>query len=122
MLYNLLPIYVNQTFNIRLDSPLKCEIINIVALPEIEYGLVNKFTLEIWTEDTINSYLNKDPLKIFKTNIDFSKYFSNSSLIIVPDQGILLAGEAIKINKDRAIPHKNFVDSLYRQFKKNLNN
>lgn len=117
--YNILPIYNKQFFNVRINSP-----INIVDMTTIntsfQYGTVDMNLLKEWTANTINKHLVENPFYVFREHINFSQFFSSSKIMIIPYQGIVLAGEPVYQYKLSA--PSNFIDILMREFKNNLNN
>ena len=115
--YQLVLIYSNQTFNIKIDSPLEMTDITLIELPDksIVYGNVNAKILELWTEQAINYSYEKEQMNLFKNNLNFSKYFKNSRLIVIPNQGIVFAGDA-QIPYQSKVP-VNFVENLFLNLK-----
>jgi hypothetical protein len=119
--YNILPIYTNQLFNVRINSPVNIvDITTININPQLPYGSVDINILREWTANTINRHMVDQPFYVFREHIDFSHFFFSSKFMIIPYQGIVIAGEPSS-QYQSSVP-SNFVGSLMREFKNKLNN
>jgi hypothetical protein len=120
--YHLIIFYdVNtQTFNLRVDPALEMTDMTLMNLDsKLPYGNVDVHQLKSWTINTIDDHLAKNKFFIFREHVDFSKIFIKSKIIVIPGQGIVIAGEA-SLPYESAAP-ENFVANLFKSLKMNLN-
>ena len=119
--FAIVPVYSNQSFNLRVDTPIDVIDTTLIAVDaKYAYGTVDESQLKSFIDTSIDNYLKSNPIYLFKQNIDFSKFFSSSKLIVIPDQGYVIAGEAAFPYQSSA--PQNFEDFLYRELKLKLNN
>jgi len=109
---NLLFPYTDQKLNVMLGE---------LSLSDItlhgHYGVIDEGTLRSWTEWTFNKYMQQTPYILFQNSIDFSGVFSNSTISVVPDNGILIAGQPHAAFKE-GVP-KNFKEIIAKMVKNN---
>ncbi len=113
--FSLLPLYQNQKFNLVLNG-LKIKDTTVV---NNAFGELDEEMLRTYSFDSINNYLQTNPLYLFKQHIDFSTLFDSSNVIVVENEGIVIAGHGNNFYSTKVT--KNVEEMIISMLKKHLN-
>jgi hypothetical protein len=113
--FTLLPLYQNQKFNLVL----KALEIKDTTVVNNAYGELDEEMLRTYSFESLNSYLQTNPFYLFKQDIDFSRLFESSKVMMVENEGIVIAGHGNNFYSSKVT--KNVEEMIISMLKNYLN-
>jgi hypothetical protein len=82
-----------------------------------KYGTLDENVLRSYSLDSLSSFIETNPLFMFKKHLDFSGYFDESRVRLIENEGILISGTANNFYQSK--PPQDLVGHILKMIKEN---